>query len=259
MADTTNLIIVAGLLAGGAFLFMNRCQYLGMCDDGPMAPAPAAAEPAPEAVPVADVGEDQQDPRTTIINNQYYPMQPQAPIVVRDRRYVPIPVPPYPNPRPKPQPIHIEEKCCKCKTTGYDNAVVCSHDGGRTWSTHSAYKYDINKSMKECVKKCPKDRRSLPWPWGGIDIDIDIGGHRSCSDPYCKQYPSRCSHCPPSCATTISKHGRTYKLTALTRLPDVMTMQFPPNYVQIGKCIYQIVAPPTTTSQLAVSFLGVSL
>ena len=185
---TTNLIIIGAILAGGAFIFMNRCQYLGMCDDGPMAPMPEPATPIAQ-VPIADVGDGEQDPRTTIINNQYYPLQPQNPIVIRDRRYVPVPVPPYPS-KPKPSacptrisrngvsytlttltempiqtaifpPTFIQEnhciyrqaqgptpqpkvktnKCCKCIQDSKNEPVRCSHDGGKTWSESSRYRY----------------------------------------------------------------------------------------------------------------------
>lgn len=261
MADTTNLIIVAALLAGGAYIFMNRCQYLGMCEDGPMAPAPAPEPEEPQTpVPVADVGEDEDDPRTTIINNQYYPVQPSRPIIVSPPPRYPGPKP-YPQPRPKPKPVEISTKCCKCKTTGYDNLVQCSTDKGRTWFTHSRYKYDLDRSMDECLKKCPKDRGTIfPWPWPQYDPG------KRCDDQYCRQYPHRCDDCPPknpppstNCPTTISRNGRTYKKVNIP-MPQVQTAVYPPNYVLHNGCVYQLQpSAPTTTHMVEVSYLGVSL
>lgn len=101
--------------------------------------------------------------------------------------------PPRPEPRPLPRPQEVSRSCCKCKTTGYDNEVKCSNDGGKTWTTNTRYKYNISSSLNECVKKCrPFPTPSPlpnPFPWPDRD------GDRKCTDPYCKQYPSRCKHC----------------------------------------------------------------
>lgn len=264
MAGTGELLIIAGLFAAGAFIFMNKCELLQLCDNTFMGPAqPAEAEAAPAEEGAEDDGSGGGS-SPTIINNQYYPMAPQPPIVIKERSrpiYTPLPPPP-PRPGPRPRPQEVSDDCCTCRTSGYDGLVKCSKDDGRTWVTYQNFKYDLGKSLKECKKGCPKGGiHILPSPW-----DI-FEPFKRCDAQYCAQYPNRCKDCPkpkppgnPACPISVQKNGAIYDITTLTKMPDVMTMQFPPSYIKSGNCIYKIRSQtPATTSQLAYSFLGVSL
>ena len=101
------------------------------------------------------------------------------------------PSPPIP---PEPKPVEISKSCCKCKTTGYDNEVRCTHDNGKTWSTNQRYKYNLQSSLNECVKKCRVVSIPLPWPRKD-DPPEPQGPIIGCDNAYCKRFPSRCPHC----------------------------------------------------------------
>ena len=93
------------------------------------------------------------------------------------------------SPRPQPPvPVERTQDCCRCKTTGYDGEVKCSSDGGNKWSVNPRYRYDINKSLSECAKICKHIPPKYP-PVPDRDNDYE------CNDGYCKRYPSKCPRC----------------------------------------------------------------
>lgn len=110
---------------------------------------------------------------------------------------------------------YATNKCCECKTHSDGIARCRTRNFGDYTISYSSAKYDVERAASLCAKN-------------------------RCSDPSPRPQPQ-----PPACPTQITRNGTKYYLTNLTKLPDVMTMQYPPTYIKEGNCVYQILSNPT--------------
>lgn len=159
--------------------------------------------------------EDEEDPPAAA-----QPAEPEGPDVINN--YYPAPIVNTPPPvvvRPiiyggRDSAVH---DCCDCKTQ-WDGTVKC-RTGNRGPYTigYASARYDAVKAARMCSERhCYHRPPPRPYP-----------------------QPS-----PPSCPTRVTKYGRTYYITNLTKLP-IQTMIHPPNYIQSGRCIYQLIQDNT--------------
>jgi len=229
------LILVMGGIVGGIVLLNPelRCSLLNICGGGGIGQKPPEDEPETPPPPPKEEEEEEDDDGNPV--NVTYNINNPPPVILN-------PPPPiyYPGPRGPQIVRYASNGCCECKTHS-DGIVRCRTKpyGYYTISYRSA-KYNVIESARLCAKnKCKKSGGIFGgiFDWGDRDRDRDRDWDRD--DNNHKPKPS-----PPRCPTQISKNGRKYYLTNLTRLPDFQTMQFPPTYIKEGNCIYQLVSSP---------------
>lgn len=202
-------------MLGGGIVLLNpelRCSLLGLCN-GLNTKSPPANEPAIPAPPPAEA-EEEEDDNGNPVNVTYNVHNPPPAVIVGH----------YPT-RSDPRIIrYASDGCCECKTHS-DGIVRCRTKpyGPYTISFRSA-KYDVVRAASICARnRCEY--------------------HDPSPSPSPRPRPQQ----PSSCPTQISKHGRKYYLTNLTKLP-IQTAIFPPTYIKEGRgCIYQLISSPNPT------------